>query len=209
MGVYVEAERRSKPLHEVDRARVRERTRRIEQARRASPAYVGREHRIDEGARDLTEQVWIRREVQTQRNGHGKHPLPRRHIRDHTVHEVGRELGHPPSSARRAEPARLARERDEQVERAARTAHPTEAVRDVTTGDDGAQLALDVRGQRTSAMFVRVPYEEGLEVRPQDPVHHAARRVAAHQGMDAVSGQVVGAHSPTVLLSVPEALANP
>jgi len=45
---------------------------------------------------------------------------------------------------RGASPPSLAPERHEEIERTARTAHPTEAVRDVTTGDDGAQLALDV-----------------------------------------------------------------
>jgi hypothetical protein len=38
-------------------------------------------------------------------------------------------------------------------------------VRDVTTGDDGAQLALDVGRQRTSAVLVSEPIQEGLEVR--------------------------------------------
>jgi hypothetical protein len=106
-----------------------------------------------------------KRKVQPQRDRHRQNPLARRPVGDHFVHEMRRELGHPPSSTRRAEPAPLAREGHEQVERTARTAHTTEAVRDISTGDDGAQLALDICRQRTSAVLVREATQESLEMR--------------------------------------------
>jgi len=139
----------------------------------------------------------------------GRWPLTRRDVGDHTVHEMGRELAHPPSFARGAETARLARARHEQVERTARTAHPTKAARDFTTVDEGAQLPLDVVRQRASAVLVRVATEEGLDLRTQDPAHDVARRVAAHHGDDAGTWHVFGAARPTVLPGVEGALADP
>jgi hypothetical protein len=79
---------------------------------------------------------------------------------------MARELCHPPPPAGRAEPAPLARERDEQVERAARTTHPTEAVREVSAGDDGAQLLLDEGRQSSTAVLVSEPQKKRLEMRP-------------------------------------------
>jgi len=39
--------------------------------------------------------------------------------------------------------------------------------------------------------------------------HHAARRVAAHHGNEAVTGHVVGADRPPALLGIEEALPSP
>jgi hypothetical protein len=68
----------------------------------------------------------------------------------HGVHELAREFRHPPAPARGAEAAPLARERDEQVERSARAAHPTEAMGEVGTGDDGIAVQSASSGMARS-----------------------------------------------------------
>lgn len=79
-----------------------------------------------------------------------------------------------------AEPAPLARERDEEIERAARTAHALEPVGQVSAGERGAPLALDVGRQCAAAVFIDKTREERLAVPAQHAVDDAPRRVAPH-----------------------------
>ena len=101
VDVRVALEVRARALHDCDAAA------------HAEATLVEREHRAQERARHLAEQLgivgqpmpsWIRKR---------EHPLAQCHFGKYFFHEVGRRLRHAPAHARRAEPATLAAERDQ------------------------------------------------------------------------------------------------
>ena len=138
------------------------------------------EHRAQERARDGAAEVRGRDQSETQIPRERQHPLPHRHVRDHVAREVRGNLRHAPATAGRAEPAPLARERDQVVQRATWAAHAPEAVREVAARDRGTQLALDVGRQGPASVCVDEAREEGLEVLAEHTMYDAARRIAPH-----------------------------
>ena len=73
------------------------------------------------------------------RTGKGHHPLTYRHLREHVLDEVGGRLGHAPGRARRAEPATLAGEGDQEVVTTSVAVRSGEAASlDATVGPDAA-----------------------------------------------------------------------
>ena len=72
------------------------------------PQVYDGERRLTEEQRPLTSPPTLNDVAQS--FGHGKHPLPYRHVRDDTVDQVSRRLRHAASAARGAEPAALAAE---------------------------------------------------------------------------------------------------
>jgi len=112
----------------------------------------------DRGANDrmdLRGQVLGRGHPIPQGDGHRHDPLAGRHPGDDVLHEVGRGLGHAPGCTRRAKPAPLAAEGQQQLFRARVTAQAQKAMGEDATLQVGVKLPLDIRGQ-AGGLGVRV-----------------------------------------------------
>ncbi len=129
-----------------------------------------RQERSDVDAEHGAGELVVPREEIAEAERQGEHPLPYRHTREHGVDEVRRLRGHPPPAAARAEPAALARERDEPLERAVATPDAREAARQDAAGEELAQLALDEVGEASAVVAKGRLAQELLEVIADDPM---------------------------------------
>ena len=145
--VPVLIERRTEALQKAHRADARTRRRRSAAAQFALDA-------ADEDTQHPRRQRRVVAQCRAQSLRQGQHPLPHRHPRDHRVDQMRRRRCHALGGARRAHAAAFAREGNEELRRAVRTARPREAVRENPALQIGAQLALDMGRHRLGIRLV-------------------------------------------------------
>ena len=133
--------------------------------------------RADERAVALQEQGVVVGDEQAEVPGQGQDPLADRGPREDPVHEVGREVRHPPASARRTCRAPAAAEADEAGAAAASAPEAPETSRKHATADEGAELSDDEVRKR-AALPMQMG-DKGLEVGPDDLVQDRPLGVAA------------------------------
>jgi len=105
----------------------------------------------------------------------GDDPLAHRHPREDVLDQVGGGLGHAAGATRRPQAAALAGERDQDIVTAGVAVRAGEPSGQDPALEIGAQLALDVAGERRSVGVVLAPVcQPGLEVLLRGPVEHAA-----------------------------------
>lgn len=123
----------------------------LDQRDRAAVGLVGLHARLleqepgDHAVHDLQHgcnQLGLCGQQQAQGDGQRQHPLAYRHMGDDVIHQVRRSLRHAPGSARWAEPAPLATERDELVVAAVAAVQSQEAVGQDAAFEEGVGLPL-------------------------------------------------------------------
>ena len=107
-----------------------------------APAQRARE-RADERGEHVRAQPPIVGQRVAQGPRQRAHPLPNRHLGQHLVDEVSRDVGHAAAEARGAEAAPLARERDEQLVTAATAHEAHDAVLELAAAQVLVEVAHD------------------------------------------------------------------
>ena len=131
------------------------------------------EHRLHEQGQHPRTQRRVVRDQVTQRGRQRQHPLPHRYLRDHVVHQVRRDLCHPPSATTCARRALVTRERYELLVPAPR-AH---AAQKAPTGVPALEQVLERfhHEPRHRALGLGGLCDEGGEVLPHHAVQHRLR----------------------------------
>ena len=114
----------------------------------ASPHAVTLSERAGECADDLRQEVRVVRSAGADVERKREHPLADGNRRDDAIDDVGRRVAHSTAGAARAEAARLARERDEDVVIARITSCASEAVIEDAATQVATELVADVLGER-------------------------------------------------------------
>ena len=183
-GVEVDVERqvRSKAVHKRDGSRLRRR----EALLLGRQAVEARERAVPDGEhRRCQSRFPSQREAQSARER--QDPLPDRHDGEDLVHEMCRALSRAPSRARWADPAALARERDQDLVTAGSALDTGEAMCSNATAQEGPQLVVDeARYAKAVLRSLARLGQESLEVLAddfvQDGLLRKARDVAGWEG---------------------------
>jgi hypothetical protein len=112
------------------------------------PRPVSRKDRLDVQAPERREHVGAEGSQGAKLEGEREHPLPYGHRGDHSIDQVGRDVGHAPARTARTDRARLAGVGHKQVVPARVAVAPHEAMREYPAAKIPPQLALDVPRQR-------------------------------------------------------------
>jgi hypothetical protein len=136
-------------------------------------AAIPAKHRVDEDARDRTQQAAIVGEPGAQGVGHGEDKLSQADARNHVSQKVERGGSHPTTHARGAERTRPATERDQMPLLAALAGDQGEASLKEPTAQVVLQLGADEFGQRRAREALLGGGEEGLQVLTDDFVQGA------------------------------------
>jgi hypothetical protein len=123
---------------------------------------------MDEDAQDLAAQLLVVSEAVAEGEGEGQHVLAYWSLGQDAIDEVRRGVGHSAGSAGRAEASLSARESHQPLATALLAADAEKAVGEDSTGEEGAELALDEAGDH--ATLIAGEGEKGLEVVLQDAV---------------------------------------
>jgi len=162
---------------------------------RARAAPLPGEHLAQEHTEHLSEEVAIAREQEPHLTRQRQHPLSVRHGREHVHDEVRRGAGHPSTCARRAESSGLARERDQHLLRARRTAHAHKAMTEQATGEELLELALDETWITKPALrSIARTVEQRREMVLDEAVENGRLRLAAGIATSCGEGSVGGGH---------------
>ena len=129
-----------------------------------APAFVGctavskpssvtqrREHAAHEQLQHLRGQLRVVSQFVTQSDRQRENPLPHGDLREYAVHEERSRVGHATPAARRAETSPLTRKPDEPIMTTPGAPYAHEAVRENAAFEITAELALDERGNATTA----------------------------------------------------------
>ena len=148
-----------------------------------------------EQAQHLAQQRRIARAEETQAERERQHPLPHRHMRQHTVHEVGRGIAHPPGPARRAKASSATGERHEDAVLAGRAGDAGCAVGEDSAAEIAVELALHMTRQARGVGVVRGS-GEALHVGCDNAIEHVLLRLAAgvQRGVGVVDASMVARH---------------
>jgi len=106
-----------------------------------------------------------------------EHELAHRHVRNHAIHEVRRAVRHAPTTAARADAARLARKCDKEIVATTVTSKPRKSVREDATTQVRAKLRLHVARKRALVGLPRLR-QERFEMLPHDAIEHRLRGTA-------------------------------
>ncbi len=161
--VRVQVERRAKALDGRHRARA------PTADAVASGAAVGVEalDGSDEERKDRRGQLGVVGQATAEMPGQGQNPLADSDRGQHPVDQVRGGVRHGSTTARRADAAELAAQRDKQVVSAARTADAREATLESTTPEVALQRAADEHGE---PVCVRRAVQEGREPAREQPI---------------------------------------
>jgi hypothetical protein len=175
------------------------------------PLTVEAEHRDHGDARHGSEQRAVVRETLSPREREGEHPLPQRHLGQHTLHEVGGGRGHAPAGARRAKSATLAGKGHKTPLVALLALEVGEASAEQAAVEVAVELLAHETGQRDRDRSVVHRSVERLEVVAHDLVERrslgsaALVREAGGAGRDGLGGR---GHGPCSATRAPTARAS-
>ena len=127
---------------------------------------------------DPSAQVVTPRQGVSQSMRQSQHPLPDRHIGEDVVDEVRGAFGLAPPATTRTEPAPLARELHELLDRAARAPKPREAPGQEAAAQERPELLFDEPRNAVAVAQARGLGEESLDMRLDHRIDGGGTRVA-------------------------------
>jgi hypothetical protein len=170
VNVHVQVQRRAKALHQRHRAGG------TRGARRRGPLQQETRDRAVRHIEHLCERGRVRRQQEAQRIRQRQRPLAQRPLGQHLIDQQRRGVSHAARTARGAEPAPLAAERDELLGVSHFAAYAPEPVLGAATFHVGPELLLDMLRQRPAGLTAQcaerriVPLDELIQQRRLGPV---------------------------------------